>query len=48
MGRVDPIPEPQALSKLLGECGTGSDIDRVLYDRGIEDNTGQSTKCRRL
>ena len=38
----------EALAKLLGECGTGSDISRVLADRGIEDNSGESTKWRRL
>lgn len=38
----------EALAKLLGECGTGSDISRVLDDRRLEDKSGQSTKWRRL
>jgi uncharacterized protein (TIGR02391 family) len=29
-------------------CGTGSDITRVLNDRGLEDNSQESTKWRRL
>ena len=36
------------MAKLLGECGSGSDITRVLEDRGLVDNSGQSTKWRRL
>lgn len=38
----------EVLAKLLGECGSGSDISRVLADRGIRDDSGQSTKWRRL
>ena len=38
----------EALARLLGECGTGSDISRVLEDRSLEDRSGQSTKWRRL
>ena len=38
----------ESLAKLLGECGSGSDISRVLADRGIQDGSGQSTKWRRL
>ncbi len=40
--------EIESLAKVLGECGSGSDITRVLQDRGIIDNSGQSTKWRRL
>ena len=29
-------------------CGTGSDITRVLNDRGLEDNSQESTKWKRL
>jgi uncharacterized protein (TIGR02391 family) len=36
------------LAKLLGECGSGTDITRVLNDRALEDNSGESTKWRRL
>ena len=38
----------EALAKVLGECGSGSDISRVLEDRGLDDNSGESTKWRRL
>lgn len=38
----------EALAKLLGECGTGGDISRVLINRGLVDNSGESTKWRRL
>ncbi|KIX11663.1 hypothetical protein X474_23335 [Dethiosulfatarculus sandiegensis] len=50
MNTVPPFPEGsvEGLAKVLGECGSGSDISRVLADRGLEDNSGQSTKWRRL
>jgi uncharacterized protein (TIGR02391 family) len=32
----------------LGDCGSGTDISRVLNDRGLTDNSGESTKWRRL
>ncbi len=38
----------EALARLLGECGSGSDISRVLNDRALADNSGKSTKWRRL
>ena len=38
----------ESLAKLLAECGSGSDISRVLADCGIQDGSGQSTKWRRL
>lgn len=38
----------QALARLLGECGSGSDMTRVLLDRGLDDRSGESTKWRRL
>jgi uncharacterized protein (TIGR02391 family) len=38
----------EALARLLGECGSGTDITRVLQDRGLVDNSGESTKWRRL
>lgn len=38
----------ESLARLLGDCGTGSDISRVLHACGIQDNSGQSTKWRRL
>jgi uncharacterized protein (TIGR02391 family) len=50
MNSVPALPEGQveALARVLGECGSGSDISRVLHDRGLEDNSGASTKWRRL
>lgn len=50
MSPVPSFPEGQieALAKLLGECGSGTDLTRVLHDRGLEDHSGESTKWRRL
>ncbi len=33
---------------MLGECGSGADISRVLEDCKLEDNLGESTKWKRL
>lgn len=50
MASVPSLPEGQveALARVLGECGSGTDISRVLKDRGLVDNSGESTKWRRL
>jgi uncharacterized protein (TIGR02391 family) len=50
MTSVPSFPEGQveALARLLGECGSGTDITRVLNDRGLVDESGESTKWRRL
>lgn len=50
MNTVPSFPEGQieALARLLGECGSGTDITRVLNDRGLADESGESTKWRRL
>lgn len=51
MGRIIArLSESQfeRLARLLGECGTGTDINRVLHDRGLPDDSGESTKWRRL
>jgi uncharacterized protein (TIGR02391 family) len=50
MASVSSFPEGQieALARVLGECGSGTDISRVLQDRGLVDSSGESTKCRRL
>jgi uncharacterized protein (TIGR02391 family) len=50
MASVSIFPEGQieALAKVLGECASGDDISRVLRDRGINDDSGESTKWRRL
>ena len=38
----------ESLAKLLGECGTGSDITRELSNLGMDDHSGGDTKWRRL
>lgn len=38
----------ESLAKLLGDCGTGNEISRVLNARGLEDKSNESTKWRRL
>lgn len=50
MQGVPPFHEGQieSLAKLLGDCGSGTDISRVLVDRGLTDCSGESTKWRRL
>ena len=50
MNKVTSLPESvlEPLARLVGECGTGSQISRVLYDHGLEDKSGESTKWRRL
>lgn len=50
MASVPSFPEGQieSLARILGECGSGSDISRVLSDRGLIDKSGESTKWRRL
>jgi uncharacterized protein (TIGR02391 family) len=50
MSAVPSFSEGQveALARLLGECGSGTDISRVLLNRGLEDKSGESTKWRRL
>ncbi len=50
MSAVSCFSEEQieALARLLGECGTGSDISRTLDNCGLVDKSGQSTKWRRL
>lgn len=36
------------MAKFLGECGTGSEITRVFNDRGLKDDSQESTKWKRL
>ncbi|MBK7594208.1 MAG: TIGR02391 family protein [Gemmatimonadetes bacterium] len=38
----------EALAKVVGDAGSGSDINRILKGRGIDDNSGESTKWKRL
>jgi uncharacterized protein (TIGR02391 family) len=50
MSTVPPFSEGlvESLAKELGECGSGSEISRVLSGRGLVDDSGESTKWRRL
>ncbi len=50
MGSIPVFEEShiESLSKVLGECGSGTDISRFLNLCGIEDTSGESTKWRRL
>lgn len=50
MSAIPSFPEGQieALAKLLGDYGTGTDIDRVLQDRSLVDSSQESTKWKRL
>lgn len=50
MNTIPALTEGQveALAKVLGECGSGSDISRVLQARDLVDESGESTKWRRL
>lgn len=38
----------ESLSKLLGDCGTGSEIDSFFQKAGLVDASGHSTKWRRI
>lgn len=53
MGRMSVVPtfpegNIESLAKVLGECGSGSDINRILANRNIADRSNESTKWRRL
>ena len=50
MATVPSLLEGQieSLARVLGECGTGTDIGRVLQDRKLVENSGETTKWRRL
>lgn len=50
MASFPSFPEGQveALAKVLGDCGSGTDISRVFSDRGLMDTSSESTKWRRL
>ena len=50
MSKIDSMSEGQieGLAKVLGECGSGTDITRVLQNQRLTDSSGESTKWRRL
>lgn len=50
MARIGSFSEGQleVLAKVLGECGTGSEISRFFRECGLVDSSGESTKWRRL
>jgi uncharacterized protein (TIGR02391 family) len=43
-----PASQIEALAKVLGECGAGSDISRIFWSCGLADESGESTKWRRI
>jgi uncharacterized protein (TIGR02391 family) len=48
---IIPVFSPgqiESLSKFLGGCGTGLEITTILNQIGLEDNTNESVKWRRL
>ncbi len=50
MSPVPPLPDSQceALARHLGDCGSGTDIDRCFQTCGLRDVSGESTKWKRL
>jgi uncharacterized protein (TIGR02391 family) len=50
MAAVPPFPDGQVqtLARLLGECGTGTELSNVLAVCQLTDKSGESTKWRRL
>ncbi len=50
MAAIEPFSESviESLSKVLGECGTGSEVSGILKRCGIPDSSVESTKWRRL
>ena len=50
MASVGCLTDPQieGIARVLGDCGTGGEISRALESRGLPDNSGESTKWRRL
>ena len=48
MSKTPPLSESsiEQLARQLGECGTGSEITRVLKSCGLDDNSGESTKWK--
>lgn len=50
MSKIASMSEGQieGLAKVLGDCGSGTDITRVLHNQGLIDKSGVSTKWRRL
>lgn len=38
----------ESLARVLGEFGSGSDLSRVIASIGLQENSGESTKWRRL
>lgn len=50
MSAVPILPDAQceALARHLGECGSGTDINRAFQTCGLRDTSGESTKWKRL
>ena len=43
-----PTGAVESIAKVIGNAGSGTDIDRYFQENGIDDNSGESTKWRRL
>lgn len=43
-----PVETIEALARVVGDCVTGSDINRALQREGLDDGSGESTKWKRL
>lgn len=43
-----PDAQCEALARHLGECGSGTDINRAFQTCGLRDTSGESTKWKRL
>jgi len=50
MSRIPTLSDTQLerVARLLGDCGTGTDISRIMNTIGIEVISGESTKWRRI
>lgn len=50
MSKIDSLPQDmiESLARILGECGSGSEITHVLRHLELNDDSGESTKWRRL
>lgn len=50
MSKIDTLPEDmiESLARVLGECGSGSEITHILKGLELNDGSGESTKWKRL
>jgi hypothetical protein len=43
-----PVAHLEYIARVLGECGTGRDVERALAEAGVADDGTESTKWKRL